>query len=392
MKKLGLTLIVFFIFCTKSLAHDSYSEVDQLKKEIKRLDTVIQRLSTKVFKQEEKVKPFLSQSLSFGGFFENSAHSIWGPNTPSQIVADRHKLGINLSAELAPQFHLVSQFTLALNYAFRNPHNNPNHNIANLPTSRSYSDIVFGALLSQVFLEYKSRPWFNIQSGIGYVPFGKAFQVRDPVLFRRQLGPQFIRTNGINSVIIAHPFWEGLHIYGSISKNWNYNIYTLSSLDHSGKMGLGTRLWWQASPWLTLGASTQNAQRQGASYFAYGADADFNFNSFGFLTEYGRNESPLAHLTSYYGQLYFRFLSKKLTLHFDADYLNNLLGTTSFGSLSVSDPYVKWEYGTGINYQVLPNVKLRMIYLVHDYTGITSNPNGQNRDYNSIGLSTGVSF
>ncbi len=317
---------------------------------------------------------------------------MWGPDTPSETLADRHKLGINLSAELGSKFRFVSQFTMGFNFPLRNEHNNPSHGSTLLPLNRSHGDLSFGSVLSQAFGEYDLGKSLKFKFGMGYVPFGRAFQIREPVLFLRHQGPQLIRTASASEIIIADPFWKGLHLQGNLFEKIGFNLYTLSSLDHSGKLGLGARLWSKLNSNITLGLSTQSAERSNSNYLAYASDLNVKFKNFGVQVEYAVNDSDLGTVSSYYIQPYLKLLNRKLTLHLDIDYMKNILGLTTLGNASVSDPYRKWEYGIGLNYQFLPNVKVRLGFLMHDYIDSTAVIVSQDRDYFTVSNSWGISF
>ena len=201
-----------------------------------------------------------------------------------------------------------------------------------------------------------------------------------------------IRTASTTEIIIADPFWKGVHLKGSFVDWAGFNFYTLSSLDHSGRLGGGGRFWLKAGSHVQWGLSAQSAERGEFTYLSYGSDLKIDFSRFGLNAEYAVNSSGLGEVTSYYLQPYLRFFQRRLTLHLDFDYMKNLLGLTTLGTASVADPYIKWEYGIGFNYQFLPNVKVRIDFLQHDYTGSTAVLAGQDRDFYSLSNSWGISF
>ena len=391
-------LFCVFLFLLPQLGYSESSmqklqtEWKQMKLKMEQLENSINHLNSKTLSQHGQIQTFVSPSMALGGYFENSITSLWGPNTATETLADRHKLGINLSAELGSKFRFVSQFSVGFNFPLRNEHNNPSHGSSLLPTTRTHGSVSFGSLLSQAFGEYNLGGSLRFQFGMGYVPFGRAFQVREPVLFLRYQGPQLIRTASTTEIIIADPFWKGLHLKGKFANNTGFHLYTLSSLDHSGKLGGGARLWQKLGSSFQFGLSGQSAERNNNTYLSYGADLHWNYGIFGLFAEYAVNDSKLGEVTSYYLQPYFKFLNRKLTLHFDFDYMKNILGLTTLGTASVSDPYIKWEYGVGFNYQFLPNVKVRLGFLYHDYTGATAIVANQDRDYYSLSNSWGISF
>ena len=113
---------------------------------------------------------------------------------------------------------------------------------------------------------------------------------------------------------------------------------------------------------------------------------------FGLTLEWARHDETVGNPESFYIQPYVRLLDKKLVVFIDADYLKNPLGQTTLGSSAVNDPYIKWEYTAGVNYHFLPNAKLRLDFIFHDYTGVTAVVARQNRDYYSVSFSSGFSF
>lgn len=389
---------VILIFCSQLLAQNKVDnnqiEIQKLNDQLKLIENTLVEMTSKTFARQGSTQAYLSESINFGGFFENSITSMWGTNTPSQTVADSTRLGLMLAADLHPGFRFVGQYSLGFSYAFRNEHNNPDHGSTLLPTTRSYEEVSFGSLLSQAFGEYEYNQAFKIQMGMGYTPFGKAYQVRDPVLFLKRRGPQFIRTSGINRIFIADPFWKGIQILGAIGEehSFSYNLYTNTPLDHSGKMGAGSRVAFSTLKHLTVGSSLQHGYQENFRYFTYGFDLSWIAETYGLTAEWAKNESEFANVESYYLQFFVKPFGDKILIFIDTDYIRNPLGQVTLGSAAINDPYIKWEHTLGLNYFFFPNVKVRFDFIIHDYIGDRSVLSGQNRDYYTGAISSGISF
>jgi hypothetical protein len=374
-----------------ALAAPSTDDFENLKQRVEELEQSLSTLSSESAQKDRPIQSFFTQSLALGGFFENSLTGIWGKNTPTQVVADSHRLGINLGADWNPNLRLVSQYTLGFTYPLRNEHNNPLHGSSTLPTLRQYEAITYGALLSQAFVEYSHSDQLRLQAGMGYVPYGQAFQVREPVFFFKRKGPQLIRTSGVTRVIIADPFWEGLNLLWQPNSRWQMNLYTNTSLNHSGKLGGGTRIA-RVGDQYTLGVSYQTGGQADEYYQSFGADAKWEGRYLGIQAEYGRNSTPNGSPESFYVQPYILISEKRGIIFIEADYLKNPLGETILGSTAVDDPYIKWEHSVGFVYKFLAQVRGRFDFTWHDYVGDRARIIDQERDYYSVTLSSGVTF
>lgn len=387
-------IVMRWVLCVLGVLASSVSAAETTEERLERLEKTLAEMTSKTYSRQGTLQSYLAESLYLGGFFENSITSIWGPDTPSQVVADSHRLGLNISADLHPRFRLVTQTSFGFSYAFRNEHNNPNHGSSIIPLQRAFDDVTFGSLLSQAFGEYDLGSKLKIQMGMGFTPFGRAYQVRDPVLFLKRRGPQIIRTSGVNRVVIADPFWKGFNILGSFDdkQQYQYNLYTTSPLDHSGKLGGGARFSWNPNSHLTMGASTQNGHQMDKSFLSYGGDISWTGKCFGIYAEWARLESDFGDNESYYAQVFVKTFEQSLVFFIDSDYLKNSLGQTTVGSAAVNDPYIKREHTVGVNYYFYPNIKVRLDLIFHDYIGDRAVVSGQNRDYYSGSLSSGISF
>ncbi|MGZ3691738.1 MAG: hypothetical protein ACXVAX_09550 [Pseudobdellovibrio sp.] len=338
---------------------------------------------------KDRMAPFLGEKISFGGFFETGVTHLSGPDTPAQVSANSNALGINVAADFNEQFHFVSQYLTGLSYPLVNQNNNPNL----APSQREYEGVSVFTIVAQAYLEYRASQAFAIQSGLGYAPFGQAFQQREPVLFRRRGGPQMVDTTDQNIVGIAFPLWQGLHILGSVDLphgRWGYDFYSFSPSSNPKTLGGGTRLWWADSQTTTIGVSLQSADQGQSSYYSYGYDVDVKINKFGVTAEFARSvqSGGAQALVSYYVEPYYEISDGKWLVYAVADYINNrdhVVGT-------IADPYEVMEFGGGVNWLPIPNARIRLGVLNHDYWGSTDTINGQRRDYVSLDLSTGIAF
>lgn len=362
-----------------------------MQDEIKLLREQVAEIQTQQARMSQSTQTLLARSLSLGGFFENSATELWGAATPTQFIADHHRLGINLNAELNDNFRLVTQVAYGFTYSLQNEHNNTAHSSSSIPLQREYGSLSSGVLLSQAYAEYSTSNRFRIMSGMGYSPFGYAFQVREPILFMKRRGPQLLRTNGVLGVVIADPFWEGVNFLYSPSSCWNFNLYSNTGLDHSGRMGGGLRIEYTENQ-LAVGVSGQASGQDDGYYRSVGAHFKFESRRVGFLGEWAKNFTNVGSPDSFYLQPYLYFYERRWTIFAMADYLRNPLGVTNIGTSSVNDPYIKWEYSLGFVYRVIEPLRLRWEITRHDYVGETAFVNGDDRDYFSTTISTGVSF
>ena len=87
----------------------------------------------------------------------------------------------------------------------QNEHNDPRAASLHLPSRREFGPYAYGSILTQGYLEYDLTDSVHAQTGMGYVPFGVAFQQREPVLFIRRGGPQVLRMTNLVS-----PLWSGV--------------------------------------------------------------------------------------------------------------------------------------------------------------------------------------
>lgn len=395
-------IIPFLVFASLIAASPTVHAraADRLKKleeRIERVEEKQQDMEIGFDQRKGRVKTFIADRVTLGGFFESGIIGIFGPGTDPQASASQHVLGLNLTAELTDRFRFVNQTIVISSFPLQNPHNNPAHGFAGFPTKRDFGSFTFAAFVTQGYMEYARSDLFKIQAGLGYVPFGTAFQQREPVLFLRRSGPQFLTTSDIaGNVGVSSPVWTGLHFLGETvvgGHHFGYNAYSITPLSDTGMVGGGSRVWWSLPDRrLTFGVSQQVADRGPDTHFSWGGDAKLSLRRFGLITEYARQFLNGQDVSAFYAEPYVNFFNDRFAVFVDADYLNFPKGVTSRGGVSVADPYEKWIYGGGVNYLPIPTIRTRLTFLAHDYVGATAVVAGQDRDYYALELSMGVAF
>jgi hypothetical protein len=228
-----------------------------------------------------QVNSFLKNNLTVGGFIESAVQSLDGPDTRFQMMNTANIIGINIAAEFGNNLRFVSQTLTYIANPLLNPHNDPLEATAN---DRRFGDLIFGAALTQGYLEFSTSSDFRIQTGIGYVPFGHYPQKRELVLFVRRGGPQLLRTNDLFQAL-----WSGVHISGSVGKSSHagYHLYTMNPLDETNRLGMGGRLWATSeNEKLSGGLSSQVVKYNGHTSEIVGADARLNLEKMVITTEY----------------------------------------------------------------------------------------------------------
>lgn len=372
----------------------------QLEQKILELEQQQQELSARqnemyvnIVESNSKINTFLDKKVSLGGFFESSIVNLSGPDMVTQTSTSSHLFGLNIAAELGERFNFVSQLITVITYPLQNPHNNPNVT----PTKRTFNSFALGTIVAQSYIESTVSSKLKIQTGIGYVPFGYAYQQRDLFLFERRGGPQLTNASNTTTVGMAFPLWMGIHILGTfdVSKvsRWGYNFYSFSPSLKPSTIGGGTRFWWMPDDGVIVGVSGQTGQNISDTYYVYGADLDFHKDQFGFTMEYARNISSDKELQtpeSYYIEPHYTFPNNEWLIYGVADYLS--FPNLKTGAAQTDDPFQKWIYGAGLNWMPLPVARFRLGLLSHNYIGSTSSINGQQRNYFAVDFSCGVAF
>ncbi|HUP58086.1 MAG TPA: hypothetical protein VM598_11580 [Bdellovibrionota bacterium] len=364
---------------------------DQLEKQIEELRLQIEELSVSHEESRNSAHSFLDDQLTIGGFYEGAVTAIGGPDTPTVASASTHTLGVNLSARFSDRFRFDAQYLLALNFSLLNFENDPNLAASGLPAQRRWGGISTSAVPAQAYVEYVFSDGFRLQGGLGYVPFGVAFQERELVLFIRRGGPQLIRTQSLLS-----PLWTGINIQGFFPMErarWGYGIYTVTPFEDPNMIGVGGRLWASIpSDRLVLGASTQVGKRFGDTYKALGADFKISFPPFGVTAEYARTilrgEDPWA----VYVEPAVSLLGEELLLFTFADFANSPLARATLGATQVAEPYERIELGGGLNWLPTTFTRFRLALYVLNYVGENAVISGQDRDFVAVDLSAGVAF
>lgn len=398
MKFLLAVILVIQILAKQSFAQSAATERRQ---KIEDLQKRIYELEKKQTEYDEwyinfynlgkgSVSPFLGNKLALGGFFETGLINIFGPDTENQIAAQSHILGLNISADYTDKIRFVTQTLTFMNIPLVNPNNNPNL----VPAQRKYSGFYSGALVAQGYFEYAYSDFFNIQTGIGYIPFGIAYQQREPYLFHPRKGPQLINNDDGFNIAIVSALWIGVHLYGMLpigKNNFGYNLYTLTPGSNVASLGGGGRFWWNPNEVLKMGVSLQYAERQIGSYVAKGADIEIKYDNLGFIGEYAINESTgdIPDSEFYYIEPHINSLDGKWIFYVSAEYLRspNRLDISTL----IPDPFEQKYYGTGVNWLPIPNTKLRLGYLRHDYIN-EPNSIAKNRDFDAVEFSTAIAF
>ena len=337
-----------------------------------------------------RVSPYLNEGILLGGFFEAAVTHIEGPDTETQNSGNSHILGVNLIAQFNDQMRFVTQVLTQLSIPIRNLHNNPNLT----PAQREFSGASIASTIAEGFFEYRSNEYFNIQTGIGYAPYGIIYQQRQPEQFRLRGGSQALTYEDGDTVGVASPLWMGIHIFGSLpsSPSFGYHLYSMTPKKAVSTLGVGGRLWKKISENVTLGISSQTGEQNNGNFFAHGFDLDIKHGKFGFISEYGRttNSGETLDTEFYYFEPYYQFAEDQWLVFLNAEYIDNLARTDLL--THISDPVKKWQYAIGFNWLPLSNVRFRLTYLEHDYIDEVDTIAGVERDYKVIDFSTAIAF
>lgn len=395
-------LISVFVF---TLTFAAQASLAQTVSQTAKMNQLQQRLRTLEKQQKEmqkwyanfyllgknRIKPFFNEKISLGGYFESRVAHISGTDMETQTSANNNTFGLNLSIEFDETARFVAQTLTVAGVPLVNFHNNPNLT----PSKRQFSGFVFGQILAQGYLEYSAKDSFNIQSGLGYVPFGIAYQQREPVLFLKRGGPQMIVNDDGTGSSLASPLWMGLHIHGLLpfeKMKAGYNLYTVPPTTNVAMIGVGGRFWWSISESLKTGLSFQYGERIYGSYLSRGFDFDIRQKNFGLLGEYAVRVSTAfdADSESYYLEPHYRFLDNKWLVFLDVQYLKLPLRIDA--ATQIADPIEKRFYGGGVNWLPLSTIRVRLNYLKHDYINETDSIQGQKRDYDVVESSVAIAF
>ena len=384
-------LLSFLISTSLIAANDK--EFEELKKRIEDLESQQEQLLMSTAEPKNSVGSFLNDNLVLGGFFDGGYNFITGPDTHTQFVNNSNALGINIAADLGNKYRFVTQFIHILSIPLLNEHNDPNASAVGLPKSRHYETYTPFSILSQGYIEYNFNRMFNLQGGLGYVPFGYALQLREPVLYVRRNGPQLVRLN----TELVPALWSGIHLYGSKSvgtTDYGYNLYTFTPPKKAHFAGIGARGWVSLDDEKVIaGISSQIAKNEDETYKTVGADARFDFHPFQVRMEFAELISRETENTwSAYVEPGYWIYDEEVLFYIFGDFFYGADNQTGLGTVKLQDPIQKWEYGTGLNWLPTSFTRLRLGLTYNDYVGYHDNQSGLQRDYISVDTSVGVAF
>jgi hypothetical protein len=373
-------------------ASNTSSEIQDLRNRLDQLELRQREAYLRSTESKGGVKTYLGDSLAIGGFFETAVTQIGGPSTPSQLSASSNELGLNFTADFAENLRFTAQILTGLSFPLDNPNGNPN-----IVPDRGFHTFSYGAIVPQAYIEYTRNEMLIAQTGLGYVPFGQAFQQRELVLFARRGGPQMINSGSLTNVGIANPLWMGGHIFGTTATaqgRWGYDLYTHSAIARPNSLGVGGRVWRSHSDRMTYGYSVQQGTLKEGSYVAQGLDFSMKADRFSVIVEGAHNLSStgdtIAH--SFYIEPSYSFKDDEFLIFAAADYLDDAQHTTPTAVAIVPDAYRQWLYGVGFNWIPVTFTRYRIGLFKHDYVGDTAVLAGHDRDYYSLDLSAGIAF
>jgi hypothetical protein len=373
--------LFFFIFNA-----NAESQIDVLNKRIEALERNQEDLLMQSSEEGTKVNTFLKSHFTLGGFFEPSYTLFQGKDTSFKAASASNLLGLNISAEYSTKLKFVSQILTGLTFPMQNIHNDPRDPVH---PERSFGAPFFGALLTQGYLEYDFGNGSYIQGGQGYAPFGYAAQQRELVLFIRRGGPQILRTTELFNQI-----WSGFHFHHMMDQGsfrTGYNVYSFSRLENAETPGLGARVWIEnTNGKLGTGLSVQSAKYNGHIEEIYGYDIKVQTKDFLVTSEYAihlRTDSD--NTWSAYVEPSVFLYKEEVLLYTFLDFAQSSANKTGG---TISDPFQKYEYGTGVNWLPTSYTRLRAGLTIHDYVDANAVILGKNRDYVSLDISAGVAF
>lgn len=395
--RIAVAVIIFSItFTTQaSLTVSRETKLAELKERLRELEKQQTKMddwySNFYVLGNGKLTPFLKEKVSLGGYFETGIINMRGPNTENQTVAAQQALGVNITAEFSEKLRFVNQTSTVYNIPLLNVNNNPNLT----PPQRSYLVKMNGTYILQGYLEYSHNEFFNVQSGLGYVPFGIAFQQRDAYLFHQRGGPQMITNDDGFNISVASALWMGLHFYGILpffeASTVGYDLYSMTPGSNKATLGFGGRLWWAINEYTKAGTSFQYGEKMQGSYVSQGFDLDIKYRQYGLLAEYATADNSQAlDSESYYIEPYYKFLEDQWLIYASVDYLRSLDRNDVF--TQIPDPFEVQVYGFGVNWLPLPNTRYRLGYSKYNYLNEFDSTNGQKKDYEAIEFSAAIAF
>lgn len=357
------------------------AEPKNLSKRLDDLERKINEIDARDSESGGTVGTFLAEHISLGGFFEHAI--IFNESTAAayQVSASSNILGINLGVKLNDKFRFVTQELVVLSFPLLFEADVTRRTFSNTPT--------LAALVAHAYGEYTANEKFRLQMGLGWVPFGIMTANREFPLYLRRSGPQ-IASGGLT---MPFAIWQGIHILGDFDTNAGrigYNLYSTTPTTDATMVGGGSRVWWSApNDKIKIGTSAQILDWGTDTVFNVGADLDIKYKSFGVRTEYARSFTAGTDIWTAYVQPYLELDEGKWVIHADADYANRPLQANDAATFL---PFEKWEMGGGVNYLPWKFLRARLLFLYHDYRGVSATTAGLTNDYYTIEYSTAIEF
>lgn len=377
------TLILFT--CAAWAQSQTDLKIKELSERIDFLERSQQDLLIQTSEENTKVNSFLRSNFALGGFFEPSYTLLQGPDTQFRAASSSNILGLNFAAEYNNRLRFVGQVLTGLSFPLQNPHNDPRDTRV---TKRSFGPPSFGAVLTQGYLDYDIGKGWSFSGGQGYAPFGNAAQQRELVLFIRRGGPQLLRTTELFS-----PLWSGFHLHKTIDQGemrTGINVYTFTRLENANTPGLGARVWMEnPGGKIQTGLSYQTAKYLSDLDHIAGYDLRLQTEDFLLTAEYAVRFCSQRNPWSAYLEPSVFIFKEEVLLYTFIDFSSSPANKTNN---TLSDPFKKFEYGTGLNWLPTSYTRLRFGMTLHDYTKDRAVIMGQNRDYVSMDISAGVAF
>jgi hypothetical protein len=323
------------------------------------------------------VRAFDAASLDVGGFLHSGLTHVNGENG-SATSFNRLTFELLVKAKLSKKFSLFAAqaFIRESGINFNDPAGrlDPGFNIRNI------SPLVIATA------RYEASNEFALEAGRFITPHGIINIEHFPATLLDPEQPQFLRPFGGQTIFanFMNGFKaEGTFFTGSNGENkLTYSAYVGSFVNNGEQFNYGGRLGYSfGNSGLTLGANLGGGKRapgDGADYQLVGADLLFDKGPILFKSEvFWTNEDLGEDRFAFYAQPAWR-LNDQWTAFYRYDYLDN--------GLSLGDSQ---EHALGINYQPIPNIRLRGIVTRRDIDGTALLPDASLTSYQ---VSSTISF
>jgi hypothetical protein len=192
------------------------------------------------------------------------------------------------------------------------------------------------------------------------------------------------------------PLWQGVHLHGIFplhTSHSGYDLYTFSPTTNTQVLAGGGHLWWKSSEeQVSLGVSQQIKKNGSDTVDTLGADARVKFAPFTLTSEFAKNFGSGDQPWSFYIEPDYDLNDQSVILYVFADYLVNPINVTGTSAASFSDPFKKWQYGTGVNWLPTSYTRLRGGITFNQYLGDTPLVSASARNYWSLDFSAGLAF